>query len=820
MIRISALCSGFAAILVGLCPFVISAQQEGGSQRPEVLRVARFDVSPPLRTLTPVLFTKARKAEDDLGAGPVGNFRHDPDGALQTWMGRGAFSEGEGGLPGTDANFAGMTNIGGITPPDPVGDIGPNHYVQMVNSRFQIFTRTGVSVYGPATINSLFLGFGGACETENAGDPVVLYDQLADRWLLSQFSDGTAPFFNCVAISTSGDPTGTYYRYAISAPAFPDYPKYGVWPDSYVLTTRESGAGVIGVYGLDRAQMIAGNPAAQVVRFTVAQTAQGPNGLLPADLDGDALPPPGAPNYIVGSRDDGFGAPSDALMLFKLKPDWTTPANSTFTGPTILPIAAFDTVFPCGGTGRACIPQPGTSAMLDILSYRQRPTFRLAYRNFGTHESLVTSQSVEAMAGVAGMRWWEIRDPNGSPVVYQEGTYAPNDGVHRWMGSVAMDRQGNMALGYSVSNGTNVFPGIRYTGRLVNDPLGTMPQGEGVIATGAGSQTSTGNRWGDYSSMNIDPTDDCTFWYTNQYYTTTSATTWVTRIASFKFPGCDAATAQKAPADFDGDGKSDIAMFRPSSGTWFVLKSQSGTADQLQFGQNGDVPVDADIDGDLKTDHTVWRPTTGEWFYRRSTTGTFGGAVWGVNGDRPVPADYDGDGFTDIAVWRPSDGINYIVRSSGGFLGVQWGGIGDIPAHADRDGDGKTDFSVFRPSNGTWYTLINGTTTTESFQFGQIGDMPGQGDIDGDSRGDLLVWRPATGEWFFRRSTNGTFGGLQWGANGDRPVPGDYDGDGKTDFGVWRSLNGIHYIVYNAGGFLGVQWGAQGDLPILGSPMP
>jgi hypothetical protein len=161
----------------------------------------------------------------------------------------------------------------------------------------------------------------------------------------------------------------------------------------------------------------------------------------------------------------------------------------------------------------------------------------LAYRNFGTHESLVTNQSVEATTGIAGVRWWEIRSPNSSPVIYQEGTYSP-DSVHRWMGSVGMDRRGNMLLGFSVSNGTTVFPGIRYTGRLVTDALGTMPQGEGTMIAGGGSQTTSSNRWGDYSSMNIDPTDDCTFWYTNEYYAVTSSTTWTTRISSVTFPSC------------------------------------------------------------------------------------------------------------------------------------------------------------------------------------------------------------------------------------------------------------------------------------------
>ena len=222
-----------------------------------------------------------------------------------------------------------------------------------------------------------------------------------------------------------------------------------------------------------------------------------------------------------------------------------TPATASLTGPIQLPVAAFDSVFPCAPTSRDCLPQPGitnTAQYLDVLSYRQRPTYRLAYRNFGTYESFVTNQSVEATPGVAGVRWYEIRRANGAYNVYQQGTYAPGDGVHRWMGSAAMDWQGNMALGYSVVNGVDVYPGIRYTGRLKGDPSGQMTLGEGTIVNGTGVQRTTNSRWGDYTSLNVDPVDDCTFWYVNEYYSAASSASstagWLTRIGSFQLPGC------------------------------------------------------------------------------------------------------------------------------------------------------------------------------------------------------------------------------------------------------------------------------------------
>jgi Carboxypeptidase regulatory-like domain len=531
----------------------VDAQTENTSPKPKVGTAVRFDVSPPLRTMKIKLDSEdkdEKEAEDDRGlAGPVGDTNHDPDPVVQNWFGDGVFSP-KAFIPPVGVNFNGMT--GSTSPPDTNGDIGTNHYVQMVNTRFQVFSRTGTSLFGPASINTLWAGFGGACQTENSGDPVVLYDQLADRWLLTQFTSAGPTFFNCVALSQTSDPTGSYYRWAFTTGTnFPDYPKYGIWSDGYYISTREFAgtpfAGV-GAYALNRDQMLVGNPTPQVVSFVFppgAAAYRTGDGLLVADLDGTTLPPAGSPAYFLGSMDSGgpYTAPADALNLFKFQVNWTTPASSTFTFANQINVADFDSIFPCTPSARACISQPGTTNKIDILSYRQRPLFRLAYRNFGTHESLVTNQSVEATTGLAGIRWWEIRSPNNNPTIFQEGTYAP-DAVNRWMGSLAMDRLGNMGLGFSVSDATSIFPGIRYTGRLATDTTGTMPQGEGTFVAGAGSQTGGGNRWGDYSAMTVDPTDDCTFWFTAQYFTVTSAATWTTRISSFKFPNCSNVVAQ------------------------------------------------------------------------------------------------------------------------------------------------------------------------------------------------------------------------------------------------------------------------------------
>jgi hypothetical protein len=556
---------------------VPAAAQTIRAPKPKFYENVAFDKSPSLRYLVAHRVTPALPPEDqgeireENGPEAVDSNVYFPDVAVQDSLWPSA-------IPNTLANFEGLSNqdnfniFGGrVNPPDPVGDVGPNHYVEMINLTFAVYDKAGNRLLGPVDTGTLWDGFVIPDCTDPSGDPVVLYDQFSDRWLLSQFTtrgldDPSLPFYNCVAISQTSDPTGPYYRYAFktqpdpeSPPGgsyFPDYPKYGVWKDSYVMTTRDFGLITgygISVYALEKNKMINGQAKARAVQFfldsNVVPLETIGDGLLPPDVDGKTKPRNDAPAPIVGTQDDGagYGATFDALNIWELRVQWNATATASLTGPTQLAVAPFDSVFPCvGGQGsRDCLPQPGitnTAQFLDILSYRQRPTYRLAYRNFGTYESFVTNQSVEAAPGVAGVRWYEVRRTNGAYSIYQEGTFAPSDGVHRWMGSAAMDWQGNMALGYSVVNGTNVFPGIRYTGRLAGDPVGQMTQGEGTIINGSGVQRTTNSRWGDYTSLNVDPVDDCTFWYVNEYYTAagqaSSLAGWQTRIGSFKLPGC------------------------------------------------------------------------------------------------------------------------------------------------------------------------------------------------------------------------------------------------------------------------------------------
>ncbi|MDE0883983.1 MAG: proprotein convertase P-domain-containing protein [Myxococcota bacterium] len=433
-------------------------------------------------------------------------------------------------------------NIGGggftgVSPPDTVGDIGTNYYIQSTNasagSTFRVYNKeTGALVAGPLSMDSLSTGLADC--SNGAGDPIVLYDSFAGRWLLSEFSDTGNKL--CVYISATGDPlAGGWYGYEFSAPQFPDYPKYGIWHDAYYVGTNES-AGP-GVYALDRTSMLAGQPAG-MQRFTAPSLAGfGFQIINPADADGSILPPPGTPNFFVRHNDDESHNPSsndpssDFLEIFEFQVDFVNAANSTFTGPLQIPIAEFDSNL-CGLSSFVCIPQPNGGIGLDPL--REVSMFRVQYRNKGATETLVGSHATDVdNTDHSGIRWWELsRSGGGAWSLVQEGTYAP-DGHSRWMSSVATDGDGNLAIGYSIGS-ASLAAGLSYNGRLQADPLGTLTQGETTIIAGAG--THSNERWGDYSAINVDPVDDCTFWYTSEY--ARSNGTWGTQIGKFKFDSC------------------------------------------------------------------------------------------------------------------------------------------------------------------------------------------------------------------------------------------------------------------------------------------
>jgi uncharacterized repeat protein (TIGR01451 family) len=580
--RLLAVLAAVLAALTGMFPMIsagtirLSAPHPAAAASlasPVVSSALAFDVSPRLVDIPPVqpleggeFFEPDQGARVAFGPKPADPVRQ----AKPT--------TGTGTMPAPNLVFEAQRDADNfpflVEPPDPTIDVGPNDIVQQVNSTFAVYDRQGNLLLGPIENNTVWQDFGvgagdpatGVCAVSNAGDPIVQYDHLADRWLISQFafSGGaagvpTGPYYECIAVSSTADPLGTWNRYEflVSATKFDDYPHIGVWPDGYYMSINQFDEAADFAYAgpgaviFERDKMLAGQMARSVYFDLSTTLGTQYGGMQPSDLDGTILPPAGAANVFAEVDDDAFGFPTDRLDLFDAHVDWTNTAASSFSGPTPVDVAPFDSAFPCGdsdgdGAARNCVPLkdgPGLDAISDRLMYR------LAYRNIGGHETLVTNHTVDVNdpEGHAGVRWYELRRTSTTGWgVYQQGTYAP-DARHRWMGSVAMDKTGNMAVGYSLSSPT-MNPAIAYSGRLASDPLGQMAQGEVVMYQGTGSRieeidSTTGEpgeagRWGDYTSLVLDPTNDCTFWYTNEYYDTNGAFDWHTKIGSFTFPGC------------------------------------------------------------------------------------------------------------------------------------------------------------------------------------------------------------------------------------------------------------------------------------------
>ncbi|MFZ5857077.1 MAG: hypothetical protein ACOYZ6_09610 [Chloroflexota bacterium] len=423
-----------------------------------------------------------------------------------------------------------LTNWGAGWPPDTHGDVGPNHYIQAVNTSIGIFDKATGTRLAAFTFDNFFVANGGsgACATLNYGDPIVLYDQISGRWIITDFAfagDGTTPpYYECVAVSKSADPvSGGWWLYEIvaSTTALNDYPKFGIWNDGIYMSanmfTGGASYGGVKVWALNRDDMISGAPLRSVA-FTLGTSYFS---LLPANLKG-TLAPAGTPEYFMSD----YGS-NTSMKLWKFTVNWATPASSTFTGPQSFAVASFTR------PASTVVRQLGSTEKLDTLGDRLMTW--LQYRNINGVQSLWVSRTVKVSSTSLGIRWMEVRNMSGTPSVYQQGTYAPT-AAYRWMPSLAVDKFGNMAVGYSIST-SKMYPGIRYAGRLVTDPLGTLGQTEQTFFNGTGSQKGGYSRWGDYSSMSVDPVDDCTFWYTTEYYETTG-NNWQTRIGSFKFPAC------------------------------------------------------------------------------------------------------------------------------------------------------------------------------------------------------------------------------------------------------------------------------------------
>jgi len=524
-------------LLLGCFTALISSAQSTADIKPRVSKCIYFDVSPPLRDM---IKTPPAKADMSWKDGIVLNHLRRSDQPKDASAGVDYTVQNYHGINTTDtllASFDGANNVNNVAPPDCDGDVGPNHYIEVVNCHFSIFDKAGNLVIGPVNNTAMFTGL---YYNVNSGDAVVLYDEVENRWIFTQFAlpnYPSGPFFEMVAISQTGDPLGSYYRYQFQFTYMPDYPKLGVWPDGiYMSSNNFSGGGGVGTGAacFDKAAMYAGSPTAQMVYFSLPNSNEA-WAVLPSDCDG-TYPPAGTPNFFSWLS-------NGHIRIYGFHVDWTTPSNSTYTQLVTIPVSAYTGYVPD-------IPQKGTTFKLDPISGRLM--FRLPFRNFGTHWSMVCNATVN-VNGHAGIRWWELQNTGTNPAnwtIYQESTYSP-DNNGRWMGSIAIDSLNNIALGFSLS-GDNKYPSVYYTGRLGSDPLNTMSIAESSIIDGGGSQTCLIGgrpRWGDYSAMSADPVVPGKFWYTQEYYKTSTASwAWWARVGAFAFGNDLMATASAVPS--------------------------------------------------------------------------------------------------------------------------------------------------------------------------------------------------------------------------------------------------------------------------------
>ena len=831
-----------------------------------VIPALHSDLSRPLRE-QPVEWPQARE-EGEPHVHPTIPIKHKdaPDPVIQS-----SFPESLTKTPAVPAPLRQWAGVGkpcngcGTLPPDTTGAVGKTQYVELVNTALQIFDKlTGTPLLGPVPIASVWSGFGGACETRGNGDPVVVYDRLADRWVISQFAKPIGVNFEqdeCIAVSQTGDATGPWYRYDFHLTSqFQDYPKFGVWPDGYYMSAFLFRAEPKGPYlgpkpfVFDRAKMLVGDRTATVQTPGIVE---GPTEqtFLPSDLDGTIPPPLGDPNHFVAfpqeepsplprqaqtasatatSTPTPTATPALIYKIWSFHVDWDHPANSSFTLQTSVPAARFVQLCPDSG---GCVPQLGTVGRQWLDGLGDRLMFRNAYRRFPDgHESMLNNFTVNANS-VAGIRWFELRRAlPGNWTLSQQSTYQPNDSTWRWMGSIASDNMGNIALGFSASSNT-IYPQIRYAGRLATDPLNRLT-GEQHLFDGTGSQTIgfPDNRWGDYSDMTVDPVDDCTFYYTAEYYATTSSDNWQTRIGYFRFAQCTApqkgtarfivcdrgAPLSKALVSIDGvtygatlvDGAYD-AVLPPGSHTYAVsnpaFATQTGnftiTNDQTTLVEvclGGRAAV-SDFNGDGHPDYVLRTTSTRQtaiWYLNNnvfigSAYGPTLRAGWGLRG----VADFNLDSHPDYALFAPTSdrtaiwylNNNVLINAMyGPTLPAGW----QLVATADFNGDASPDYVLYNMSNSRtaiWYLnnniLVNamyGPTLPTAWTLIAVADFNGDGHLD------YLLYNMNTRQtaiWYLNNNVlvNAAYGPTlpaDWAV----VAAADFDGDGYPD-----------YVLYNAG---------------------
>ena len=511
--------------VICLATFTVIAQEEtspANSSETTYEQCKSFVKTPPLREMLEYLEPVDDYAFSmEAGSKPMNPMRHadlsevssvmEPDGAMQD-----AHGTNEKGGFRLALNFDGQY---GAFPPDPSGAVGPNYYVQAVNSSWRIWDKTGDPETPPYSLNTLW-------DRPGSGDPIIMYDRFAERWFISQFygSPGGGDVGVLIAVSETSDPLGAYYAYEYDFTLFPDYPKFSVWSNAYYMSANSSSADCC---AFDRQKMLIGDPTAGVIKMSFPPIYQLFNSVAPAYAEGPEEPDMDEPCYFFAVQDNGYpGVSFDHILVLKAEIDWDSPGSSSITEHQEISTASFNANLSGGWTEN--VAQKGTLQRLDgipgIFMYRAQ------YRRFGDYNTIVLCHNVSVGAYKVGQRWYELRDnDDGNWEMHQQSTYSPDTDVSRWLGNLSMDAQGNIAMAYSYT-GSDDYPGLRYTGRFWDDPLNVMTVPELTAVEGEGAQTAAG-RYGDYSQMSMDPTDDMTFWFTGEYLGAGGARK--TRIFSF-----------------------------------------------------------------------------------------------------------------------------------------------------------------------------------------------------------------------------------------------------------------------------------------------
>jgi FG-GAP-like repeat len=717
-------------------------------------------------------------------------------------------------MPGPVLTFDGMNAAQsgcGCLPADSDGDVGLNHYVNVVNSSIKIFDKNGTPLNGAngTTFNSFFAPLGNSTpcgNNQNRGDPFVLYDHMADRWVVSDFAYDSFPgtaFYECIGVSQSPDPVaGPWVLYAIQIDSanptrLGDYPKFAMWDsggnpaqNAYFFTVNlfTSPTSFVGVraFALDRTSMLSGGPA-NAIAFTILPAGLGDSySLVPASFrTGNPLPTPRDEMLLAIDSPLNGGVTLTVVKGWKFHVDFTTPGNSTLgvgvnhTPNAEITVNGFVDAFT--DTTTLLVPQSGTSQHLDTLG--DRIMTPLVYQNRNGTESLWASHTVctdQNCNGPTAVRWYELNVTGGTfpatPVQQQSWTNG-GDGLWRWTPSIAVDADGNTAIGYSTSSNT-IFPSIRYAGRLATDSLGNLTQGEAIMTSGGGSQTHNSGRWGDYSMTTIDPADSMTFWHVNEYYPATSDSSWFTRIGKFNFVG--AVPCAFPNTDFNHDGKPDYVLYNGGTRQTAVWHMNNNIflggvfAPTLPAGWNVIDVADFNRDGNL--DYALFNPTTRQTAIWYLSGVTFIGGAFGPtlpNGWTLVAtADFNNDCDPDYVLYNASTrqtAVWYMHNTvfAGGVFGPTLPAGWSLAGVADFNGDGKTDYLLFNAStrqSAIWY--LSGATFTGGL-FGPTlpsgWQLVGTADFNGDGSPDYVLYNASTRQTAIWYMNNNVFAGGAFG---------------------------------------------------------